>query len=177
LLAFFSVILQDNNSSWLKRLILLIFFASFGLNAPYYFYNKYIDIKKNSAYFLTGDKKMYFLQYPQSRDERDRIIADYEKMGNLIEGLEKENGIRPVYISADRSVRIAVLQGAVFGNPDLLSGHLFSSRKQSIILKVSNQDPYPNHTLKAFIKENNIGSIYSGEIGSLYVYNLAAGSP
>jgi hypothetical protein len=177
LLAFFFVILQDNNGSWLKRLILLIFFASFGLNVPYYFYNKYSDIKKNSAYFLTGDRKMYFLQYPHNRDERDRIIADYEKMGSLIEGLEKDNGIRPVYISSDRSVRIAVLQGAVFGNTDLLSGHLYSSRKQSIILKISDQDPYPNEALKTFIKEKNIGSIYSGEIGTLYVYTLAAGSP
>jgi hypothetical protein len=172
LMAFFFVILQDGHSSLLKRLIVLIFFVSFAVDAPYYIYNKFTDIKKNSAYFLTGDKKMYFIQYPENREDRDRTIADYEKLGEIIEGLKKENGIRPVFISADRSERIAVLQGAVFGQPEILGDNLFTSRRQSIILKVSDQDPYPDGQLKSFIREKNIRSIYSGNIGTLYLYTL-----
>jgi len=170
LLAFFFVILQDGNQSWLKRLILFVFFASFALNAPYYLYSKYIDIKENSAYFMTGDKKMYFLQYPQNKKVRDSIIADYERLGEIIRGLQKENGIRPVYISADRSERIAILQGAVFGQPELLNDRLFTSRRQSIVLKVSSSDPYPNELLKSFIEKKRIEKLYAGSTGNIYVY-------
>jgi hypothetical protein len=172
LLAFFFVIVQEGEKGWLKKWILFILFASFCVDTPYYFYNKISDLRKNSAYFLTGEKKMYFIQYPKDRLDRDRMISDYEKLGTLIQDLEKENGIRPVYISADRSQRIAVIQGAVFGQPELLNDNLRTSRKQSIIIKISDRDPYPNDQLRAFVREKKMNPLYSGNIGSLYVYTL-----
>jgi hypothetical protein len=170
LAAFLFIVLVDKGR--LRRIILLIFYFSIFIDLPYYFYNKVIDIGKNSSYFLTGEKKIYFAQYPKNSRQRDSIMEGYERLRMIISELKTENGIRPVYISDDRSPRIAVLQGAVFGQMSSPNENLRTSRTQSIIIKVSDHDPYPNETLKEFVENNKKEPTYSGLIGNIYIYTI-----
>jgi hypothetical protein len=172
LASFLFVLLRQKGR--LQKIVLYFLLAISAINIPYYFYNKAVEIRKNSSYFVTGTRKLFFLQYPENPETRDSIISGYEALGHTIGELTKKNGIRPIYMSADRSERIAVLEGAVFGRLDPLDKHLFGSRTQSIIFKISANDPYPNGWLKTTVQESRYKPFYSGIIGDLYVFTVPA---
>jgi hypothetical protein len=167
LMSFSFTIMHDNGK--LRKIILVIFFLVFLIEIPYFLYNKYVLISKNNSYFVTGDKKFYFLQFPKDIEQRTQIERDYDKLSEIIHASTKKNGFKPLYLSADRSERIAVLEGAVFGLHGLVDTAIFASQAQTLIIKLSDNDPYPNQDLRAFIKSNHLNSCYSGEIGTLYI--------
>ncbi len=169
LMSFMLIILYDNG--FLKRIILFILFAAILIEVPYFIYNKYIQISKNSSYFVTGEKKIYFMQFPKDVEEQNQVVMGYDKLESIIDN-SKQAGIKPVYLSADRSERIAAIMGASFGPHQILKTNIYSGKKQVVIIKLSKDDPYFNGDLQAFVKSNQLRTCYIGSIGTIYTCTI-----
>ena len=170
LMSFLYALMNDRGK--LRKMIAVILFIACLIEIPYFFYNKYTLISKNNSYFVTGDSKFYFLQFPKDIAQRDQIVQGYDRLAEIIKETTQKNGFRPVYLSADRSERIAVLQGAVFGSHAVVDSTLHAEKPQTLIIKLSGKDPYADQNLRAFVNANHLKSCYSGEIGTLYICTI-----
>jgi hypothetical protein len=129
------------------------------ISIPYYILAKCRSIKSDPDYFHAGKTKIMF------GESKSPILPELEKHiseSNL-------NGIPPVYLTANRTIRYAQLIGArvLFPNFSQLSTSN-TSHPVALLIHFSNQDPYNKKELQSFIQQHPPETLFLSPSDTLY---------
>jgi len=154
------------SQKWLKKASGFLVFLSIGVAAIYYPLNKYSSIKNEPNYFLTGNDRIWL------NGLENQNVA--QSLNNLIQR-SFISGIRPVFLSADRSVNLAEMMGAEYGGSlmDENLENLKTSKSINIIILIGEAEYFPGkNKLVKFVDYHKLSPLVEAFKTKIYWYKL-----